>query len=160
MKETIEYHVTLAMQKRAMQSYFWKHAMGRRWLVIPASLLFGALLHHPVFSEFHHHIGTGCLLFGGVFILVYFKSYRQHMQIATDALSIHDLTDVRVTLSEDTITIAKAGSRQQVEWTRVNKLLETSGFLILFSGKVPVGNLPKAEFSSEQLDFIMEKENG
>lgn len=140
-----------------MQAYFWKHAIGRRWLIIPTSFLCGVLLHHRVFSEVEHHIGSGLLLFGAFFVLVYFKSYRQHMTIADDALNLHDSTDVTVTLADNTLTIARAQSQQQVEWSRVTKALETKEFLILFAKKIPVGNLPKEKFSAEQLKFIQKR---
>jgi hypothetical protein len=158
MNEIITYTVSPEIQKRSVQEYFWKHTVGHQWLIITIFLIIGALCrYHSTYTQVDHHIGTGFLVMGGVFILLYFKSYQQHIQAANDSFNLCESHNVTVTLTDESLTIAKEQSHQQIEWNRITKSLDCRNFLILFSNKLPVGSLPKAELSEKQIDFIKNK---
>lgn len=155
--DKVTYQVTPEMLKRAINDYFWGYSVGRRWIVVLAMILGGILLRHPNMPEHGQQLSLVFLFVGGFFIVLYLKSYQQHLQMGQDAINLHDSTEVTVYLSEDSIKLIRADSQRQYGWDRITRTLDSKNSLLLLSNKTPVCNLPKKAFTAEQLDFIKEK---
>ena len=141
MDSTITYEVTPELQKESVRAYFRHAVLKKKWIGVLGFLLAGGLLCALRPSELDLYVGIGLGAIGLVLLLTWLKEYQGHMKIT-------------VTLTEQDITIDRVTSRQQTEWSKVSRVVDAGAFMVLLSGKLPIGNLPKRFLDEEQLDFI------
>lgn len=154
MNDTITYEVSPKLQKESMQAYFRHVALKKKWVGVLAFLVAGCLICLLRPSPPDLYIGVGLGAVGFVLLLTWIKAYHTHMKVASDAFDLHQNKMVTVTLGEQNITVDRITAKQQTEWSKITRVVDAGDFLVLLSGKLPVGNLPKEFLSEDQIAFI------
>jgi len=61
---------------------------------------------------------------------------------------------VTVLIDDDGLTTLSGKNSNRVEWSKISKISDSQGFLILDCGKLTVACLPKWFLDEEQIDFV------
>ncbi|MGF1679550.1 MAG: YcxB family protein [Candidatus Methylacidiphilales bacterium] len=156
MKYTATYEVTAKLQDDSMKQFYWHVLLRPRIGGIFAILavLVGVIFFEPPYKPWV--VGFMGALFL-LLIVMWAKAYFQILSQARDGLRLMEHPNVEVTLDDSQIEyVSSTGSRRH-HWNKIEKIVETTDFIILMNGELPLLSLPKACFTNEALNYIKEK---
>ena len=137
-----------------MLDYFRYVVLKKKWIGVLGFLVGGGLFCTLGSTPLDIYFGVALSSMSFVLLILWIKTYLSYMKISTESYDLQDSKMITIRLSEQNFTSEGAASWQQTEWSRVSRIIDTGSFLLLFSGKLPIANLPKQFFSEEQLTFI------
>jgi hypothetical protein len=156
MNETVKYTWTEDLGKASLNAYF-RHKTGRVSFILGggiASCLLG--VSFCIFSA-NKGLGGLAIFIGMTFGILAFKLRNQVRRLAKDAQKLVDDPCVTLAISDDALTITSGRSSRTVEWTRMTHSVDVDGFLLVFTGELPVASLPHNVLSEAQASFIRSK---
>lgn len=156
MKYTATYEVTAKLQDDSVKQFYWHVLLRPRIGGIFAifAVLVGVIFLEPPCKPWIVGFVGAMFLF---LITTWAKAYFHIISQARAGLRLMEHPKVEVILDDSHIEyISSTGSRRH-HWNKIEKIVETTDFIVLMNGKLPLLSLPKCCFTSEVLNYIKEK---
>jgi hypothetical protein len=155
MNETVVYQWSEELARASIRA-FYRARVGRLSVLTVASIVLlptGAW----AYLAMEHRIGLYAVLFGVFFLLINLTIRVGIRRMARDAARLRDDPTVSVTIADDSMSISSQNASRTVQWSRLTKVKESEGFLLLFAGTLLLASLPLASLSEQQRLFIRKK---
>ena len=155
MNETVTYQWSKELAQASVRA-FYRNRVGRlRFLTVAGIVLF-------VIGLFEYFVTKKSsaliiIVIGGFFLLIMLVIHLSVRRIVRDTSRLIDDPTVTITIADDSISISSRNAMRKLEWSRLSKVKESEGFLLLFAGSILSFSLPLSSLSEQQRQFIMMK---
>jgi hypothetical protein len=156
MKYTATYEVTAKLQDDSVRQFYWNVLLRPKigGIFVTLALLLGLIALDFPYKSWVVGFNGALFLF---LVIMWAKTYFQILSQARAGLRLMEHPHVEILLDESQVEYVSSTGTRRHPWNKIERIVETSDFMILMYGKIPLLSLPKACFTTEALDFIQER---
>jgi len=140
MNETVTYQWSKELAQASVRAFYHNRVGRLKFLIVAGTVIFVIGLFTYFVTK--NSSGLTIAFIGGFFLLIMLVIHLSIRRIVRDTSRLIDDPTVTVTITDESISVSSQNSMRKLEWSRLSKVKESEGFLLLFAGSILFACLP------------------